>query len=129
MTTASWKTGGRTSVVGWMKLHSMQFSSHLHIGDSKVITPQAEVLAVQRQLPRYWGYEGDVTYPVFVRRMELPTITEDVDVSIDNRRASPIQVRSVRILGMSVSAVLHIGSTGLIQAENRTKNVRQFITE
>jgi len=118
----------RTSIVGSMKINSIQISSVIFIGDNLVVEPRTKALAVQRHVADFLGDEGDFKrYSVF--RRPFPQIPPDTGVTTDTVNESPvIQVDQLRIVAMSASAVLQIGSTSALDAESRTKHFRQLLT-
>ena len=118
----------RTSIVGNMKVDSMQISSVIFVGDNQVVEPRTKALAVQRQVANFLGDEGDFKrYSIY--RRPFPQIPLDTEVTMDIMNESPaIQVDQLRIVAMSTSAVVQIGSTSIIDAESRTKHFRQLLT-
>jgi spore germination protein PE len=118
----------RLSIVGTIKINGMLFSSLLQIGDNAIIEAQSRVFAVQRETARFWGREGRFDmYPIFTRPVPRPPEWDEVAMSVDNL-GSFIQVGHVRILSLSTSAIMQVGSNRVIQAESRVKNIRQFTT-
>jgi spore germination protein PE len=118
----------RVSLVGSIKVNGMLFSSILQIGDNAVIQAKTRIFAVQREVAQFWGREGNFEmYPIFKRPSPEPPAIDTVTMSVDNL-GSFIQVRHVRILALSTSAVLQVGSNKMIEADTRIKNIRQFVT-
>lgn len=118
----------RISIVADIKISGITSASLLHIGDSCYIRPRNRVFAVQRQIATFWSNEGDFdSFRIFSQPIPLPTIIPQVHKCVDNW-GSVIQVGRVRILGISSSSVMQVGSNRMIDAESRVKNIRQFIT-
>ncbi|MFC0557690.1 spore germination protein GerPE [Halalkalibacter alkalisediminis] len=116
----------RTSLVKDIHVRSVSSSSIFQIGDSTHITPRSRALAVQRQAELFYGKEGDFNqYSVFNKPIPKPQTLEHVAFSKYN--ISPfIKVNHIDILGVSASAVLHIGSTKTFESEARVKHIRQL---
>ncbi|HUC92749.1 MAG TPA: spore germination protein GerPE [Paenibacillus sp.] len=116
----------RLSLVGTVNIRSVTNSSLFQAGDNVVVAPYSRVFAVQREIPSYIGNEGNFNYPVFTAPIPMPIVDEQVQVSV--RHAKPlIQVGCLDIVGVSTSSVVQIGSNRVIQAENRTKHIRQLL--
>ncbi|WP_213410469.1 spore germination protein GerPE [Xylanibacillus composti] len=119
----------RISRVGHVKVTSKELSSITLIGDSVAITPRTNVLAVQRERPHYLGQEGDLQQFPFYEQPMPKLAARSAGPELFARNNSPfIDVGSLRILGLSASAVLHIGSTSFIDAESRVKHIRQLLS-
>lgn len=118
----------RTSVVHNLKVNVAFFASAVFIGDNLVVDPFTRAIAVQREIADFLGDEGDFNrYPLFSRPIPQPGLETDVSLTITNE--SPwIQVRNLRVLSLSTSAVLQVGSTMIIDAESRTKQFRQMLS-
>lgn len=119
----------RISRVGNLKVITQSFSSISQFGDSVAIIPRSYVLAIQRERPQYAGSEGNLAqFPLFRQPMaKVPVQPAEAGLVIDNINPS-IDVGCVDIIGLSASAVLHVGSTVRIDAENRTKHIRQLLS-
>lgn len=119
----------RLSTVDYIFVNSIGFSSILEIGDSKKITPVSTALAIQRELPLFFTNEGSFSkYPIFKRKLPKIPFTENINMAICNQKPI-IKVGSVKVTGVSASAVMQIGSTELIDAEARVKHIRMLLTE
>lgn len=119
----------RTSIVGGVRILSSQISSIILFGDSCGLAAVSKVLAVQQETANFQGNEGDDwdRYPIY--SMELPVVSPDGEVQMARRSLCPeIRVGAVSIYGISASAMLQIGSTKLIDLENRTFHIRQYDT-
>jgi spore germination protein PE len=116
----------RLSVVQLVHNELTSFSAVMQIGDSKEITSRVKVLAVQRQQELFFGNEGEVNFPIFtdpIRRLAIDTTS----LQINKLNESPvISVRTIRVLAIAFSAVVHIGSTSTIDTEARIKHTRQL---
>ncbi|KMY55492.1 hypothetical protein AC623_17385 [Bacillus sp. FJAT-27231] len=117
----------RTSIVQDTRVITVADSSVFEIGDSATMTLRNRVLAVQRQAELFFGNEGNFNdYPIFSRPRLTPLIDENLTVTRYN--LSPfIRVNHISIVGVASSSVLHIGSTGIIDAESRIKHIRQLL--
>ncbi|MED4970987.1 spore germination protein GerPE [Parageobacillus toebii] len=116
----------RTSMVEYFHGETVIYSSVLQIGDSREITSRSRVLAVQRQYELFFGGEGEEIFPIFTR--PIPKLQPNSnDIFIQTLHQSPvISVRSIRMLAVSTSSVVHIGSTSTVDAEARIKHIRQL---
>lgn len=116
----------RTSLVGSLKVINMLNSSVVFIGDNLLIDPRSRAIAVQREVANFQGHEGDFLDPLF--EQPFPDIAVESDVELQVTHASPwIRVGRMKIIGVSTSAVIQIGSTSVIDAESRAKLSRQFM--
>ena len=119
----------RISVVDFIYINSLSFSGILEIGDSKKITPVSQALAVQREVPVFFTNEGDFSkYPIFSRELPKVKVTETVNMNVFNQNPI-IKVDSIRVNGVSSSAVVQIGSTETIHAESKVKHIRKLLDE
>ncbi len=119
----------RTSVVGGVRIISSQISSIVQFGDSLGMAAASRVLAVQQETANFQGSEGEdwSGYPFYNR--EFPVVTPGGEVTMNRRDVCrEIRVGAVSIYGLSAAAVLQIGSTKLIDLENRTYHIRQYDT-
>jgi len=117
----------RTSIVGHVRLNSVQFSSHVQVGDNKAVCPQSDVLAVQREIPVFRADEGDFAdFSIFSATPPWTPAREPVRVFVCH--ADPaIRVRSLDVKAVSVSSVLQIGANRCVRAVNRTKHIRMLL--
>ncbi|MBO8171741.1 MAG: spore germination protein GerPE [Bacillaceae bacterium] len=101
----------------------------IEIGDSRRISPETHVIAVQREKAIFFEHEfsfGD--YEIFFRDIPRPVVSEDVEITTLHR--SPvIQVKNIDIFSVSTSGVVHIGSGDNIRAEARIKHIRHLLRE
>lgn len=117
----------RLSVVDDVYILAISSASALHVGDNKVIRLRNRVFAVQRKIADFWGNEGNFADPLFSDPIPQPAFAGDVTMSVDNL-GSIITVGRVKILAISASSAMQVGSTELLDAEARIKNIRHFIT-
>lgn len=117
----------RTSIVGAVRVISVQLSSIVQAGDSVALAPRSQVLAVQREIPSYEGREGNLDqFRVFRQNIPEPLLDEAWSFQVRNE-CPDIRVGRIDIYGMSVSATLQIGSNKSVDTENRTKHIRQLL--
>ncbi|WP_158301744.1 spore germination protein GerPE [Paenibacillus mesophilus] len=116
----------RTSAVKNAYVYSVGYSSIFFVGDCVEVKPRTKALAIQRQIANFNANEGSFeAFPIFSRPIPRPEPTDDVQFTVANR-SSFIHVDSISIISISTSAVLQIGSNQLIDAESRTKHIRQL---
>ncbi|MBM7554094.1 spore germination protein GerPE [Thalassobacillus pellis] len=105
-------------------LYDLVFSSTFVIGDSQQARPFSRVIAVQKEGAFY--KENMVKFeqfPIFDLQLQ-ETLPE---AQIDDRhyhRNTTIHVDSVRIIGISTSSMLQVGSLEYLDAESRVKHIR-----
>ncbi len=117
----------RTSIVDQIKIDSVIFSSVFQIGDSQQIQGFSRALAVQREQEEFYGNEGEFSaFPIF---SELITFQPDVETIVSStQNINPVlKVRSIDILGVSSSSVVHLGNTCNVSMEARVKHIRQLL--
>ncbi|PYI55740.1 spore germination protein GerPE [Paenibacillus flagellatus] len=116
----------RLSVVDDISVNEVTFSSTLLVGDIEDVKPRTMALAVQREVPTFRGDEGSFeSFPIFKRPIPRPVPDEPVAMTINNAR-SLIRVGWVDVLSVSTSSLLQVGSSRSIDAETRTKHIRQL---
>lgn len=119
----------RISVVDFIKVNSLSFSSILEIGDSMKIKPISSALAVQREVPLFFTNEGDFSqFPIFSRDLPKVEVTETINMRIFNQNPI-IKVNSIRIDGVSSAGVMQIGSTETIHTESKVKHIRKLLDQ
>lgn len=119
----------RLSIVGNVYINGVISSSLMHVGDNLNTALNTRVFAVQREVPFYYGNEGSFSaYPFYRRPFPIPQPPEPFTMCVDNL-GSFIRVQNIRILGVSSSSMLQIGSNRITSAEARIKNIRQFVTD
>lgn len=116
----------RTTVVGCIKVISVELSSIMIAGDACMLHPVANVFAVQREVANFLGNEGNLSaFPIFSSAIPIPDVDEQLELSIQNENDT-IQVGVMNILGVSASSILQLGSNQQIDAVSRIKHIRQL---
>src|SRR5690606_369836 len=119
----------RISVVDFIKVNSLSFSSILEIGDSMKIKPISSAPAVQREVPLLFTNEGDFAqFRIFSRDHTKVEVTESIHMRIFNQNPI-IKVNSIRIDGVSSAGVMQIGSTETIHTESKVKHIRKLLDQ
>ncbi|CAM3958957.1 spore germination protein GerPE [Geobacillus sp. FSL K6-0789] len=116
----------RTSIVQALHAETLIISSVLQIGDSERISARTRALAVQRQYELFFEPEGEQTFPIFTKPIPRWSSPPPVASQQTLHESPVISVRSIRVLGISSSAVVHIGSTSIAEGEARIKHIRQL---
>ncbi|ABO65975.1 MULTISPECIES: spore germination protein GerPE [Geobacillus] len=116
----------RTSVVQAFHSETVVISSVLQIGDSERISARTCDLAVQRQHELFFGSEGEQTFPVFTKPIPRWSFPSPITSKQTLHQSPVISARSVRVLGISSSSIVHIGSTSTVEAESRIKHIRHL---
>ena len=110
-----------------INLKSVGISATFQIGDIKTIKPRTKIIAVQREIPIYYGDEGNFnSFPIFSKSIPKPVIHEEININRVNLNPF-IQVDTIHVLGVSSSGVFQVGSNDYIDSEARTKNIRQLL--
>jgi spore germination protein PE len=118
----------RTSVVDEVKINSLASSSILQTGDTEKIQCFCAVLAIQRESTNFGRFDIPLNkYDIFSQPVLVP---ECPPINIKQTfNATPfIRVGKVDILGVSSSALLHIGSVNHMSLQSRVKHIRNFLT-
>ncbi|OLS36493.1 spore germination protein GerPE [Bacillus sp. MRMR6] len=117
----------RSSVVNSINIETVSFSSIVQLGDSRIINGFSRALAVQRETEIFFDKEGEFSsFPIFSEAIPLPPITETINFS--SRSTKPlIKVNEIAIIGLSSSAVLHVGNSEYVSMEARVKHIRQLL--
>ncbi|MBD0382436.1 spore germination protein GerPE [Paenibacillus sedimenti] len=119
----------RLSIVGNVYINDVSSSSTVHIGDHVSTTLRSRALAVQREVPYFYGNEGNFdVYPFYRRPFPVPQPPEPFTMSVDNW-GSVIRVGGIRIIAVSSSSLLQVGSNCDSRSETRIKHFRQFVTD
>lgn len=117
----------RSSVVKNIKINAILNASIANFGDSKIIDPKAKVLAIQRDIPIFYEDEGNFKlFPLFSRPIPEPIITEKIQMTVKNINPY-IKVNNIKIVGISASSILQVGTTQYINSEARIKHIRQLL--
>lgn len=118
----------RTSLIGAIKINNVLFSSHLQIGDSGYVTPEAKVFAVQRKVQYFEGKEGNLN-DYLIYRAELPHLPEEDTVTFTRDNPCPfLSVGVMQVASVSVASIVQLGSLRQYHADSRTKHIRQLTT-
>ncbi|MDF2716752.1 MAG: spore germination protein [Paenibacillus sp.] len=116
----------RTSAVKNANINSVGLGSIVLVGDCVEVKPRGKALAIQRQIANFNGNEGSFeAFPIYSRPIPRPDPSNDVHFTVTNC-SSFIHVGAVNIISVSSSSVLQIGSNQTIDAESRTKHIRQL---
>lgn len=119
----------RISLVPYVYINSVSYSSIFEIGDSHGIDAKSRAIAVQREYPLFLEGEANFrSYRIFSEDIPLPSL----DVTVKSRfiHDNPIiKVKSLEIVGTSNASVIQIGSTHQIKAEARVKHIRQLLSD
>jgi spore germination protein PE len=117
----------RTSIVNNINVETVSFSSIVQLGDSRIINGFSRALAVQRETEIFFAKEGEFSsFPIFSEWIPLPPITEPINISSCSLKPL-IKVNQVAIIGLSSSAVLHVGNSETVSMEARVKHIRQLL--
>ncbi|MEK8129798.1 spore germination protein GerPE [Paenibacillus filicis] len=115
----------RTSRVQYMKVYSVGYASALFIGDLYEFIPEALVLAIQREISRFSGSEGELeAYPLFSVPLPQPLPFPLTRLEVVNT-IPEIRVGTIRVLAVSTSCSLHVGRLHHTKAQSRVKNIRE----
>lgn len=117
----------RTSVVNRVMIYNIGYASALNVGDLGDFSPVTLALAVQREIPVYYGEEGNLgAYPIFSTPIPVPKQAREDRMT--THHASPvIRVNDVEVLAVSTASLVQIGSIALTRAESRIKHIRQLL--
>ncbi|WP_313959694.1 MULTISPECIES: spore germination protein GerPE [Bacillaceae] len=117
----------RIASVDRIKIDSVIFSSVFQIGDSQQIQAFSRALAVQREREVFYENEGAFSaYPIFSEPITFQPDVETINSSTHN--VNPVlKVRSINILGVSSSSVVHLGNTCNVSMEARVKHIRHLL--
>lgn len=116
----------RKTSVGTLSVVSMDDTSVVEIGDSEQLLPLSRALAVQRERAIYHLDEFRISdYHLFRRPVEHPSATERIRIR-RNRHAPDLQVGRIRIIAMSGSCIVQLGSGCRLHAEARVKHIRHL---
>lgn len=117
----------RISRIGFIKVRSMLFSATAHVGDCTFICPYSNTFAVQREISSYLESEGNLNQ-FLIFSQPIPKVTPEKPIRMSVINENPfIDVGVINIFGMSTAPVLQIGSTKIVNTENRTKHIRQLL--
>ncbi|MCM3267413.1 spore germination protein GerPE [Paenibacillus elgii] len=117
----------RTSVVRSLKVNIVGFGSAVFVGDLVDFSPVNYVFAVQREIPVFYGDEGQLSaYPIY--SSPLPRTRLEPAVQMDVTNTNPvICAGDVHVIAISSASMVQLGSVRTIRAEARVKNIRQLL--
>lgn len=111
--------------VGCVDIISMDSGSTALFGDNAVSELRSKAIAVLRTVPLLEGKEYEFAdYPLFSRPLPKPPEVAPAAMNVVCEGA-PIRVGLVYVVGISASAVFQIGHSIAIDAESRTKQIRE----
>ncbi|KIQ95712.1 putative spore germination protein gerPE [Anoxybacillus thermarum] len=116
----------RLSVVHLLRANAVVFSSVVQVGDSQHIRLSGRAVAVQRQFEYVDSNEFPLVFPIFTKPIPLPPVDHEHVCRHTLHDCPLIAVHSIRIIGVSSTSVVHIGSTKNVGAESRVKHIRQL---
>ncbi|GIN74060.1 hypothetical protein J14TS2_45350 [Bacillus sp. J14TS2] len=121
-----WK---RNSMVRIINITNIVFSSILEIGDTVQTRGFSRALADHRKEEIFLGNEGNFdAYAIFSETPSMPPLPELP--RIEKYNALPnIQVRSIKIMGLSASAITQIGNTRNVSMDSRVHHIRHLPAE
>lgn len=119
----------RTSIVNYLKVDTVSFSSILEIGDSTFTQGISRAIAVQREAEFFLGNEADFkSYSTFSDPIPLTPITEKLPMY--TQQLNPIiRVQNIDVIGISASSILQIGSSKHISMESRIDHIRHLLSD
>lgn len=113
----------RSSYVQTAKITSVNLSSVFQIGDSRQISALSRVIAYQKEVENFDGTEP-ILQPIHRFEKQVPIALQD---QVETYQAWPaIHVNSVRIKGISVASMFHIGNSNTIDLQTSVKHQRQL---
>ncbi|WP_135554195.1 spore germination protein GerPE [Paenibacillus cymbidii] len=114
----------RDVAVGCVKIISIDSGSTALIGDNAVTELRSKAIAVKRTVPLLEGKEYDFAdYSLFSRPLPKPPEVTPAAMSVAYE-ATP-RIGFVDVIGISASTVFQIGHSIAIDAESRTKQIRE----
>ncbi|MCZ8518843.1 MULTISPECIES: spore germination protein GerPE [Paenibacillus] len=117
----------RTSVIGTMRIIDVGYASAVFAGDVVDFSPVSLALAVQREIPNYYGNEGKFeSFPLFVVPIALPSAQQPVEMTV-TQSCGQIRVDRIRVTAVSSSSMVQAGSNRSVRAESRVKHIRQLL--
>lgn len=117
----------RNSIVQTILIKNIIFSSVLEIGDSVQTVAKSKALADHRQHSTYLGKEGSFSaYSTFSEPIPELILPLSAPVIHKHHDLPNIHVNSIKIIGMSASAIVQVGSTDYAYLESRVKHIRHL---
>jgi len=118
----------RTSVVDCVIVNSVADSGVIQTGDSEKINSYSAALAIHRENAKFGTFDVPLSkYKVFSQPVLVP-VCPSIKIKQTFNANPYIRVEKVDILGVSTSALLHIGSVNDITLQSRLKHIRHFFT-
>lgn len=119
----------RWSVIDYVKVFNLSEASFIQAGDNMSFNSASKVITVQRQVPTFFGNEGNFNkYPIFSRPSIIPDTQEIISMNVNNE-CDVIKVGLITIIGIAGSSVFQAGRNTMIESESRVKEFKQLITE
>ncbi|MFB4167128.1 spore germination protein GerPE [Virgibacillus sp. JSM 102003] len=117
----------RIASVKHIEVHGLTYSGVFNIGDTSNARPKTRGLAIQKEGAAFADDEGLYfnKFTIFQREANWPSDALKIHKNTLNH-SDIIQVESISILGVSQSAILHIGNLNELSAEARVKHFRQY---
>ncbi|MEW9700210.1 spore germination protein GerPE [Paenibacillus sp. SI8] len=119
----------RITSVGSFKNSVTDNISVVQIGDSEKFIPLIYSIAVQREKAIFYDNEFNYRdYTLFSRSLSHPVITENITMTRMNE-TPVIQAGDIYIFRITGSSLAQLGSSGIMKAEVRIKNIRHLLRE
>jgi spore germination protein PE len=116
----------RTSLVNGVGVSSFAESSICQVGDSNEIIAYDAVFALQKRLGSFSGNEGAVEHDTLSKKeMPFPAYPTEVNMAVFHE-VPFINVNRIRVIGISSSSLLHIGSTNRVFMQAKIKHIREY---
>lgn len=116
----------RLSMVDNIYVIDLSLSSTFQIGDTEEINSSDKAVEVQSSSSTYDGAEGNFhDYPIFSKPLQLPVLNEHIQISM-NHQQPVIKVGQIKIIGISSSSILHVGTIDYSCMESRIKHIRHL---
>src|SRR5690625_4783279 len=113
----------RASKIRFMDIQAVTFSSIVQIGDSRKVHPSADILAVQKSGQPPSESEFSWSQCPILQTKILPKIRGGY-IEGDHFHSNDINVRNLRILGVSSSSIIQLGNVSDVHALARVKHIR-----
>ncbi|MFC5464697.1 spore germination protein GerPE [Lederbergia graminis] len=122
-----WK---RNSFVDHIHVYGLLSSSILQIGDSQRVHSESNALAVQREKELFYGNEGDLNQlPLFSKPLiEARPLIHPPQI-MKYHVLPNINVRNIKIKGISASAVVQVGNTATANLQSKVMHIRQLTND
>ncbi|MCM3733077.1 spore germination protein GerPE [Fictibacillus nanhaiensis] len=117
----------RTSAVDEVIINSLTSASVLQTGDTEKIQCFSAALAIQRERTDFGRLDIPLNkYDIFSQPVVIP-VCPPVKIKKTFNANPFIRVCKIDILGVSSSALLHIGSVCEMTLQSRVKHIRHFL--